>query len=113
LYGKYKNKRADIYIGTFNIIPKEKYGDPDFFKSRKARYFMIVNAFTTNKDEFADVLTQQVSFTINNDILKNKNIYRVSKNTGIEIKLTGIPNDKGTTFTTYITGGGFDFFVIR
>uniref|UniRef100_UPI0032171629 hypothetical protein n=1 Tax=uncultured Draconibacterium sp. TaxID=1573823 RepID=UPI0032171629 len=111
--GEYEGKKGDLYLGTFNVISAERNGDPDFFASPQATYFMIVNAFTTNKDESAETLTQKVEFDISNEKLRDKSLYRISKETGTETELQGIKINDKFRYTTEIIGGGFDFFVLR
>lgn len=110
---KYKGRSGDLYIGTFNIIPASKNGDPAFFESDDASYFMIVNAFTTNEDERSDVLSQKIEFSIDKSKLSGKSLYLVSKEDGLEREITGEMRGGSRYYSLDIIGGGFDLICIR
>jgi hypothetical protein len=110
---EYQGRKGDLYLGTFKVIPAEKKGEPGFFASTDATYLMIVNAFITNKDEFAEALSQKVEFTINKQLLSDKMLYLVSKETGKETKYEGELVKNEVSFSVDIVGGGFEFFVLR
>ena len=55
---------ADLYIGFFDVIPKEEQGDPSFFKEDEKKFFMITNGYASKMEEKADVLTQRIRFGI-------------------------------------------------
>ncbi len=111
--GMYQGKQGDLYVGTFKVIPSKMKGDPGFFKSSDAVYLMLVNAFTTNKDEFAEALTQKVEFIIDDQLLIDKALYLVNKETGEEARYEGTTVNNGVQFSVDIVGGGFEFFALR
>ncbi|SHJ80019.1 hypothetical protein SAMN04487911_1391 [Arenibacter nanhaiticus] len=106
-------KSGDLYIGSFEIIPDHKNGDPNFFDSSEAEYFMITNALTTNHNEFSAELSQIVRFSIKKNLTTGKGIYIVNRVNGFENKIKGEPLGDRVYFEIEINGGDYAFFVLK
>ncbi|WP_157491921.1 hypothetical protein [Gelidibacter mesophilus] len=109
----YIGKSGDLYIGSFEIIPSHKNGDPQFFDSPDANYLMITNALTSNDNEHASELSQIVRFSLKKDVTTDKTLYIIKKSDGSEHLLNGEPADDRVYYEVEIDGGDYAFFVLK
>lgn len=77
-----KEEGADLYLGSFDIIPEEEQGDPAFFKNQDAAFFMVVNGMASKLEQTAEPLTQMVTITLDMSGFKNKKVFWINVETG-------------------------------
>lgn len=97
---------ADLYLGYFNIIPKEEQGDPAFFENPEMKFFMITNAMASKVEQLAEPLSQSVTFSIDTSLLKKKKVYWINLQNGKREELTAIKNTANESVYKCVLKGG-------
>lgn len=108
------SESADMYIGFFDIIPKEEQGDPDFFKEENPAFFMLTNGYTSMTHDTADPLKQQVTLQIDFKDFGVKKLSWINPKKGVkeEIKLKAVEGNI-YTFQVALPGGSGGLFIVE
>lgn len=109
------DKKADLYIGFFDIIPKEEKGEPDFFSHPDVKCFMITNAFTSPLYETAESLSQKITISVDMSVAKEKKLFSINTDNGNkeELKSTEETDNYISLFETTLRGGSGRLFILE
>ena len=108
------DKRGDLYVGTFEVIPEEEQGDPKFFKNDESSFFMITNGLASKLEQEAEPLAQNVTLTIDMADAKSKKLYWINMNTGKKEVLETIKEEENLyTYKFKINGGSGTLFIVE
>lgn len=104
---------ADLYVGFFDVIPKEEQGDPAFFKENEKKFFMITNGYASKKEEKAAVLTQSVRLGIDLAEAGATACCWINPETGEKESLNIVGKEENTTyFQVDLQGGSGALFML-
>lgn len=105
---------ADMYIGFFDIIPKEEQGDPYFFSEENPAFFMLTNGYTSMTCDTAEPLKQQVMLQIDFTNFGIKKFSWINPKRGVkeEIKAKAIDGNIAT-FQVTLPGGSGALFIVE
>lgn len=105
------DKPADIYIGTFRIIPTNEEGDPSFFGNSDAKYFMVTNAYTDNNLEHS---AEDLAQIVNISVEKGKKLSWLNPYTRKDEQLTNKSTEGNyEIYTVTIWGGSGILFYLE
>ena len=105
---------ADLYVGFFDVIPKEEQGDPGFFKEGEKTFFMVTNGYASKLEEEAAPLTQRVRLGIDLAEAGATNCYWINPETGKKEPLKAIGKEDDTTyFQVDLQGGSGALFMVE
>lgn len=112
--GTEKEEGADLYLGYFNIIPKEEQGDPAFFKNTDAAFFMITNGMASKLIQDATPLSQMITLTVDLSEFENKKLFRINTETGEKEELIAVANtSEGAIYNFLLRGGTGTLFIVE
>lgn len=104
---------ADIYVGFFDVIPKEEHGDPAFFAGCGKAFFMLTNGSASKKEETADGLTQRITFGVDLSEKNATRCYWIDPRTGKREELQIIGEEENVTyFEVELWGGSGALFIL-
>lgn len=105
---------ADLYVGFFDVIPKEEQGDPGFFKEGEKTFFMVTNGYASKLEEEATPLTQRVRLGIDLAEAGATNCCWINPETGKKEPLEAIGKEDDTTyFQVDLQGGSGALFMVE
>ena len=104
---------ADLYIGFFDVIPKEEQGDPGFFKENEQKFFMITNGYASKLVDEADELTQSVRLGVDLSETDASGCWWINPKTGQKEPLEIVGKEENTTyFHVDLQGGSGALFIL-
>lgn len=105
---------ADLYLGYFDIIPKEEQGDPSFFKKQNADFFMVTNGMASKLEQEAISLSQMVTLTLDLSDFDNQKLYWINTETGEKEELEAVNRtEEGSTYKFLLKGGTGTLFIVE
>jgi len=111
---EHSGKYGDVYVGYFKSIPDEEQGDPGFFQSPDALFFMLVNAFTTRNAITAQEAAQEITVYLDLGDKPNDCVKRINRETGtVEIVTLKSYGSSQYSFKVTLPGGTGDLFYIE
>lgn len=104
---------ADLYVGFFEVIPKEEQGDPAFFKEDEKKFFMITNGYASKMEEKATALTQSVRLGIDLTEAGATGCWWINPETGKKESLEVVGKEEYITyFRVDLQGGSGALFLL-
>lgn len=108
------NESADMYIGFFDIIPKEEQGDPTFFKEKNPAFFMLTNGYASKQVELAEPLKQRVTFQIDFTNFETKKLSWIHPESGVKEEIMAETTDGNVgNFQVTLSGGSGALFIVE
>ena len=105
---------ADLYLGSFDIIPKEEQGDPSFFKKQNADFFMVTNGMASKLEQEATALSQMVTLTLDLSDFDSQKLYWINTETGEKEELEAVNRtEEGSTYKFLLKGGTGTLFIVE
>lgn len=105
---------ADLYLGYFDIIPKEEQGDPSFFRKQNADFFMVTNGMASKLEQEATALSQMVTLTLDLSDFDNQKLYWINTETGEKEELEAVNRtEEGSTYKFLLKGGTGTLFIVE